>query len=309
MNAKYKSLCQTLLMWLWWLATSPAGAVAPDGNATIRAPAGESAIVIKTTARTAGAIDSLTWNGQEFLNSSDHGRQLQSALNLDGGSLITPETYNPTEAGSLRDGQGTNTSSRLLSLRAGSNELQTVTQMAFWLAPGETSGSNPAKNTTILSHYLLTKRVHIGYKKLPHVIAYDVTLKFPTGERNKQAVIEALTGYMPPEFSQFFTFDPHTYDLDPLSDGPGEVPHPIVFATPDGRYAMGIYSPPQHTHHISGPTFGRWRFTAEKVVKWNCVFRLERPTGLIPGDYSFHMFVVVGDRNTVRDSLRALQIT
>ena len=50
-----------------------------DGNAVIRAPAGPSDIVIRTTDRLAGAIDSLTWNGQEFINSSDHGRQLQSA--------------------------------------------------------------------------------------------------------------------------------------------------------------------------------------------------------------------------------------
>ncbi|MCE9612291.1 MAG: hypothetical protein K8R23_19000 [Chthoniobacter sp.] len=49
----------------------------PDGNATIRARAESSEIVITTTARLAGAIDSLKWNGREFINSTDHGRQLQ----------------------------------------------------------------------------------------------------------------------------------------------------------------------------------------------------------------------------------------
>ena len=56
-----------------------------DGNSVVRAPLRDSEIVIKTTSRLAGAIDSLTWNGQEFINSFDHGRQLQSASNLDFG--------------------------------------------------------------------------------------------------------------------------------------------------------------------------------------------------------------------------------
>ena len=296
----------SLLLPMLFLAGCLSVLAEPDGNATIRAPAGGSEIVIKTTARTAGAIDSLTWNGREFINSHDHGRQLQSASNLDAGSPITGETYNPTEAGSRRDGHGTNTTSRLLFLQAKSNELQTVTKMAFWLAPGEKSGPNLAKNTTILSQHLLKKHVVIGYKNLPHVIAYDVTFPLPWGEQHAHAVFEALTGYMPPEFAQFFMFNPQTGDLEPLSDGPGELPQPIVFTTPDGAHAMGIYAPPQPAPHVTGPTYGRWRFTAAKVVKWNCVFRLNQEQGLTPGDYAFRMFVAVGDRDTVRDSLRAL---
>ena len=58
------------------------GAELPDGNATIRAQAGASEIVITTSARLAGTIDSLTWKGREFINSADHGRQLQWASNL-----------------------------------------------------------------------------------------------------------------------------------------------------------------------------------------------------------------------------------
>ena len=74
-----------------------------SGDAVIRAQAGKSELVIKTTTRLAGAIDSLTWDGKEFINSTDHGRQLQSASNLDAGSPISDETYNPTEAGSRDD--------------------------------------------------------------------------------------------------------------------------------------------------------------------------------------------------------------
>jgi hypothetical protein len=282
------------------------GAIAELGDAVIRAPFGPSEIVITTTARLAGAIHSLTWNGREFIDSFDHGRQLQSASNLDLGTPITAETYNPTEAGSANDGTGLSSSSRLLHLVAKGHELQTTTRMAFWLAPGGKSGPNVAKNTGVLSDHLLTKRVRIGYRNLPNVISYDVTFGVPVGERHTLAVFEALTGYMPPEFSRFLQFNAQTGELEPLSDGPGEIARPIVLAVPEGTHAMGIYAPPQPAPKMTGPTFGRFRFGAEKVVKWNCVFRLHDGEGIAPGDYSFRMFVAVGDLANVTEALRAL---
>jgi hypothetical protein len=276
------------------------------GDAVIRAPAGSSDIVITTTTRLAGAIHSLTWNGKEFIDSVDHGRQLQSASNFDAGTPIANETFNPTEAGSRLDGAGGRSSSRLLSLRADGNALETVTQMAFWLAPGERSGGQLAKNSTVLSEHLLTKRVRIGSENLDHVISYDVVFKVPAGERHTLGVFEALTGYMPAEFAEFARFNPERGELDPLSDGPGEIPQPVVFSVPGGSHAMGIYAPPQSAPHTTGPSYGRFRFEKEKVVKWNCVFRVRDDAGIPPAEYTFRMFVVVGDRATVTDSLRRL---
>lgn len=292
------------------LCATIGGAIAgglPAGDAVIRAPFGGSEIVITTTARLAGAIHSLTWNGREFIDSVDHGRQLQSASNFDAGGPITAETFNPTEAGSRLDGAGPKSSSRLLHLLARGSELQTTTQMAFWLAPGEKSGPNLAKNTAALSDHLLTKRVRIGYRGQPNVIQYDVTFSLPIGERHHEAVFEALTGYMPPEFSEFRQFDAATGSLEPLSDGPGEIPQPVVFAVPAGTHAMGIFSPPTVAPKMAGPTFGRFRFVAEKVVKWNCVFRLRDREGMAPTDYPFRLFVIIGDLAAVTESLRRLQ--
>ncbi len=289
------------------MATLPASAAdAPDGNSTIRGKAGASEIVISTSARFAGAIHSLTWGGREFIDTVDHGRELQSASNLDLGTPIRNETYNPTEAGSQRDGAKLTTSSKLLKLRAEGNTLETSSLMAFWLAPDETSGGQPAKNTTVLSKHGLTKKVKIGYRDLPNVISYDVTFSLPVGEHHTHAVFEALTGYMPPEFALFQQFNPKSGELEPLSDGPGEVPMPVVLSFTDGSHAMGIYAPPQPAKDTTGPTFGRFRFQAEKVVKWNCVFRVNNPAGLAPGDYSYRMFVIVGDAATVKTSFQAL---
>ena len=278
----------------------------PSGHSVIRAKAGASEIVITTTPRLAGAIHSLTWNGKEFIDSTDHGRQLQSASNFDVGTPLTAETYNPTEAGSQRDGAGLTSTSRLLQLVATNNLLKTTSRMAFWLAPGEKSGSNPAKNTTVLSDHLLTKRVQIGWRGMPQVIQYDVTFHVPLGERHTHAVFEAVTGYMPAEFSEFRKFNPKTGDFEPLTDGPGELALPVVLATANGSHAMGIYSPDQLTKGLPNLGYGRWRFSAEKVVKWNCVFRVSDKNGIAPGEYSFRNFIIVGDLATVRDSLRTL---
>jgi len=288
------------------LTVSLAAEPAPEANASIRAPAGKSEIVITTTRRLAGAIHSLTWNGQEFIDSADHGRQLQSASNFDCGKQFFPEVFNPTEAGSMSDGAGQKSSSRLLRLKAEGAELTSTCQMAFWLAPGEKSAGNPAYNDKRLSDHLLTKRVKIGRPGLPHAIEYDVTFTLPAGEKHTYAQFEAVTGYMPPAFSRFWTFDPATGEVARLDDGPGEQAKPVILATESGSHAMGVYSPDQPSRGFEQAGYGRFRFAAEKVNKWNCVFRLRDPQGVAAGEYRFRNFVVVGTLEDVRTTMQAL---
>ena len=278
-----------------------------SGNSTIRAVAGNSEIVIQTTERLAGAIHSLTWNGREFIDSADHGRQLQSAANYDAELPLTAETFNPTEAGSRKDGAGQKSTSRLMHLIADRNQLQTTNQMAFWLSPGEKSEGNLAKNNVELSNHLVTKRVQIGHRNLPHVIRYDVTFSVPIGERHQHAVFEAVTGYMPAEFEVFLKYDVTRDSIESLDDGPGEQSFPVILSNKLGTHAMGIYSPDQPSRGYESAGYGRFRFPHEKVVKWNCVFRIDGHRDVIPpGEYSFRNFVIVGDLSTVKESLREL---
>jgi hypothetical protein len=240
-TAQTKLLSLACGMWL-------AGCASPDrpvrGDAVIRAPAGNSEIVITTTECVAGAIHSLTWAGKEFIDSVDHGRQLQSASNFDAGvQPIQAETFNPTEAGSRLDHVGPKSTSRLLALKAGPRVLETTSQMAFWLAHGEKSGAHLARNATVLSNHLLEKQVRLGWHGMPHVIEYNVVFTVPAGEGHWQAVFEALTGYMPAEFSRFWRFDAASGEFAPLTDGPGEQSQPVVLATESGSHAMGIWSP------------------------------------------------------------------
>lgn len=260
--------------------------LAPPGDAEIRG----GGIVIRTTTRLAGAIDSLTWGGKEFIDSVDHGRQLQSACSFgDGKPGFHAEGYNPTESGSRHDHVGPTSSSRLLDLKAEGDTLETRTQMAFWLRPGETSEGRLARNTKALSDVIVAKKVVIR----PGLLEYTVTFTVP--EAHPYGQYEALTGYMPPEFSKFLVFDKG--ETKPLSDGPGEQPLPVILSTESGSHAMGIWSPEPN------PGYGRWRFAAEKVVKWNCVFR-ERDVK--PGGRTFRCFVAVGSLADVTSALAKL---
>lgn len=292
--------------WLVFLVASSLDA-AVSGNAQIRAKAGPSEIVITTTSRLAGAIHSLTWNGREFIDSADHGRQLQSASNFDTGSRFIPETFNPTEAGSRFDGAGPKSTSVLHALIMKGNVLTTDNQMAFWLRPGEKSSGHLAKNTRTLSSHYVKKTVTIGSHGLPHAIGYDVTFTIPKEEQHRFAQFEVVTGYMPPEFSKFWTYDSIKNKLSPLSDGPGEQPHPIIFSTPDTKHAMGVWSAQQPSKGFEQAGYGRFRFKPEKVVKWNCVFRIRQLKPIRTGDHVFKCYVIVGSLKNVTSTVDQLQ--
>lgn len=297
-----------LLFGLGWLVQTAAAAVfsVPGGDAELRARAGRSDAVITTTSRLAGAIDSFKWDGREFINSTDHGRQLQSACSFDNTRTANAETFNPTEAGSRRDHIGPRSTSRLLEfgVAAAGNRLHSRTQMAFWLAPGERSEGQLARNTNTLSDYLLAKDVRIGCGRWPQALDYRVTFTVPAGARHTYAQFEALTGYMPPEFEVFWQFNPDTGKLEPLTDGPGEIGRPVVLATKDGRHAMGVFAPPQPQPGAALPGYGRWRFPEDRVVKWNCVFRVRDAGWLRTGDFSYRMLVPFGSTAEVEAMLR-----
>lgn len=282
-----------------------------SGDAVIRGAAGGSEIVITTTSRLAGAIDSLTWNGREFIDSLDHGRQLQSASNLDVEGQLFNEAFNPTEAGCERDMAGPTSTSRLFWLSVDGRDLVTVSQMAFWLRPGQASGGHMALNTTALSNHLLQKEVRIGAAGLEHAIRYAVTFTLPADERHRQATFEVLTGYMPSAFRTFHVLKADG-TLDALSEGPGEQSLPVIASTSDGGHAMGVWTPAVSQSTGRPASYGRFWFEQEKVVKWNCVVREEAPSKdseatLAAGSYRFLTWVAVGAREQVRDTLATLR--
>lgn len=254
----------------------------PSGGYTISGKVGPSTLTIHASDRFAGAIESLIWQGREFIDCADHGRELQSASTFD----YLGEAWNPTEAGSNMDydGTGPTSTSKLLEVSATGNVLKTKTQMAFW---------RPVDGKK-LSDHILTKTVTIGHDASDHIIQYDVQFCVP--ENHSYGQFEALTGYMPAEFSRFYELIGSTLKED-ADAGPY---NPVICSTADGKYAMGCYSTSK------SPLYGT--FSAARllnnVVKWNIFFR---HTPAPKGYYSYQCFVVVGTLENVRVSLIQLK--
>ncbi|HEY4264218.1 MAG TPA: hypothetical protein VGM72_02795 [Micropepsaceae bacterium] len=274
-----------------------------EGAASIVDSFKGSPIVITTANAFAGAIFSLTWNGKQFINNYDHGRELQSASFFDG----YLECLNPTEAGSGDDGQKLTSTSRLLSLSAVGNVLRTRTQMAFWIKPGGESGHScgsaaRAVNTTVLSSDILSKTVTIGFQGMPNVIEHQIT--FTVTEPHASALFQAVVGFMPASFSKFWSYNPLTEKLEPLSDRSGYQRFPVVLSTADGSYAMGVYSPDEP--QTPEMRYGRYKFSGglgDATNTWICRFD---ETNIAAGDYNYRCYSIIGTLNDVRESLSKL---
>jgi hypothetical protein len=233
----------------------------------------------------------------EFLDASDHGRHLQSAVSFDG----LTECDNPTEAGSSRDGSGpSSSSSRLLSASVAGNLLRTRSQMAYWLRLGQKSPDcGYAKNDlpTVVSSTTLAKTVRF----LPgHGNVLEHRITFGLARPRARAQFEALTAYMPIRFGTFYRFDPATDRMEPLSDGPGEQAWPVILATDDGMHALGLFTPQTAGAGLAGPGYGRWRFAWARVTKSNVVFRLRNAAA---GPHRFLVYTAFGTLDDVRSSL------
>src|SRR4051812_25960437 len=157
-----------------------------NGNSTISANGlvfGKT-LTVGTSNQFAGAVSSIKWNGKEYINNWDHGRQLQVNMQFFNRYCC----YNPYEAGSFEDAKGPTSTSKLLSLSASGNRLESTTQMAwnfreynFNPVPAD-SCSDPAlwlpltrgPYQTPLSDYRVHKTVTIGFAGIPNVIEYLV---------------------------------------------------------------------------------------------------------------------------------------
>lgn len=273
-------------------------AAAANGDLEVAAAAKGSEIRVRTCSKFAGAVCSIVFRGKEHIDFKDAGRLLQSASSFDGYG----ECYNPTEGGSERDRFGS--SSALKAARAEGNRISTTTEMAYWLRPGAEypKGCGARKdvkravNSEALSPHRLDKQITVGLPGFPNVIEHRVTYHVPKGFSS--ATFEASTGYMPKEFSLALFFDPATGTETRAGERQGEQALPVILATPDRRYAMGVYSP-----QLPQGKRGYGKFSFPDVVKWNCVFREER---VQPGRHSYRCFIPVGTVDEVRETIQRL---
>jgi hypothetical protein len=294
------------------------------GDGTIQADVFGSTLKIRASTRMGGAIESLTWKDKEFINSSDHGRLMQSASSFN----KLGECYNPTEAGSTYDKRG-KSSSQLIQFSAQGNRLTSTNHPAYWrncvrdkdsrVASTRADASAPQMLQSVggkqelskPSDHTFSKDVTIGFEGHPNIIVYKVAFQLPDTFPFTQAVFEPLTAYMPTStVSEFFRYAPLSKtscswpEMCRLPDAPkGHSQRlPLILSSSDGEYAMGIYSP-----DITSTTdAARAResfynfFQSPAVVKWNVTAIRENPSAV---EYSFTEYVVIGSKEQVRDGI------
>ncbi|MFE0752723.1 hypothetical protein ACFW16_02130 [Inquilinus sp. NPDC058860] len=299
------------------------------GDGTIKADVSGSVLEIKTSTRMGGAIESLTWKGKEFINSSDHGRLMQSASSFN----RLGECYNPTEAGSAYDARG-KSSSRLTAFSAEGNRLTSTNHPAYWRnclrdsnRPSSARAANDQAGQPLLqsvggsrdrskaSDHTFSKDITIGFRGHPNIIVYKVTFGVPDSFRFTEAVFEPLTAYMPTStVSQSFAYSPAGYDgkgecawpemcrfPDKMPKGRAQT-RPIIVSSPDGEYAMGVYTPDiKYTEDYDRNSTSHYTIISnDGILKWNVASVRQNPG---QGEYSYTIYVIVGSKEQVKDDI------
>jgi hypothetical protein len=192
-----------------------------------------SPIVITADSTHGGAISSLTWNGTQFINAQDNGREMQTALQYD----WQGEDNNPTEGGSQSDKQPGFSSSQILSESGSGSVLTGSVQAALW---------HPINGNT-LSDTVFNKTVQIGWDGIPNLIHDHIGIV--PGSNHSFAAIEVLTAYLPPQFSNMFDLDPETGTYSALAGNLVQNPtltndkgHDAIVAAIDNQHALGMWA-------------------------------------------------------------------
>lgn len=199
--------------------------------------------------RYAGVVDSIVVHGQEWVNSHDHGRLFQTALQIDGYG----ECFNPTEAGSYK---GSDSILEGITVdHINGNTASTTVRAASWgVAPDGLNycpkGTHPG--ISVPTDTRISKKITVD----GNIITWDVSINSPSAKERFN--IEVLTGYLTANFNKTYYLNKNKAlieitdwkSLNSPTDGypdgstleaqnyPKNLP--IVFADEFGLKAMGV---------------------------------------------------------------------
>jgi hypothetical protein len=261
-----------------------------------------------------GVISELWWNGKQFINGHDYGRQIQTAFNL----TNRGEENNPTEAGDMYGcpggaAPGWAHGSPLLAASVRGKTLETACHPLQW-KPANFGGG---RGNPVMWRGTISKRVDLEVRGIPNVLQWTTTVEFPSDE--PYVDLEIVTAYLNSEFTNFFAYDaaadtvaeltslvPNGACTDPTEDARLR-PRAggVILSTADGAYALGIYrSEPDNLFGLCkflgfGGT-GKYGFS---TTKWNALWRRQN---LKAGRYSFTSYLIVGTLPQVLEDARRL---
>lgn len=297
---------------------------------------GKGSLPIKVTvdnARFGGAVVGLTWNGKEFINIYDHGRQLQSAMQVDGFG----ECNNPTEAGSEHDARKQTSTSKVLASTKTDNTLSTKAKMAYWTFQKSTGACKKGIDTRLtnaLSEHVLEKDIQIGYNNDEQIIKYSIKYTHPEKSVNESVVYEFLTGYLNSEFSRFYYVGLADQSLNEYMDADltslvdngfpkgsffGSAKNkkqfdPVIMATANGKHAMGVYTSKKaindcksafHGYNIYKFNLGGSGANGNATNKWSLAVGGDpiKSSCIVNNTRSFVVYIAVGDVDEVHRKL------
>jgi hypothetical protein len=267
-------------------------------------------VTIESNGVAGGALWTWTWNGTQFINTDDCGREIQSSVFYPTSS----GTQNPTEAGDQF------TSSNLLGeqrhysiVTALSNSGSTQTSQSIPLDFNPQSFGGSQDHPAMYPGLRIGKQITLNYHNLGAVAQYVTTFHTPVNLQNAQ--IEIPTGYLQKNFNRYFTYDAysqsltevtgslsscstdHNYGFTPASGYGG-----VIISDASGNNAMGVYG---ITTPMGGSVsyFALWNITCQNTSKWNAVFG----PGTIPaGDNVYASWIMTGTLAYVQTLMNAL---
>jgi len=238
---------------------------------------------VSANSRYGAAIYSIVLGNFQFVDSADHGREVQTAWQLDG----QIEGQNPTEAGSSADGNGYLSSTKIISAGVTGNVLTTKVNPAYWLV----------YNGQVTSPHILEKTVTLGHAGRTNVLRHQITMTL--NEPHQEMSVEGLTAYLSPLLTRYFLFDPVTKvaeEITPPLNGMilSETRAVLVANANLSRALALVHKNPEHKYWI-----GR-AITIPKIdASW---FHQANPSG----SYSWETFTIFGTMAEVLDTAAAL---
>jgi hypothetical protein len=282
-------------------------------------PLSAGGVTITSNQVAGGALWSWTSRGQQYVDHSDYGREIQSALwphaNYTACGDGTPQSNpqaNPTEAGDTYSGATIPDSGRKhgapsLSFYNDSSNTASPTQVT-WATPLEWSpdqwGGGP-DNPVVWGQLAIGKELTLNFNSMGPVARYLTGVYSPVAF----AAAWETTGYLRPDFRVFRGYDPAAQTEQRLTPSPGDGAGSnydptgaggVILADGSGDHAMGVYA--RTNNPDSG--FRVFDFTTDRspTTKWQ-VWRNSN----IPSGYSFwKQFIMTGTVAQVEADMRSL---
>jgi hypothetical protein len=203
-------------------------------------------VEVQSNAVAGGVVWRWTWNGMQFVNKSDYGRQIQAAFYYPPSS----GTYNPNEAGDFypRSDPRVAHGSPLFRFE---NQGNTQITRAIPLNWDPTAFGGDADHPTIWSQIVLGKDLTLDFNNMGSVAEYTTHLVLPADTLRG---IAAPAIYLRANFNRFWTYDAQSRTLSEVTN---EVPngcskgkeyffHPrfggTIMSDASTNFAMGAYA-------------------------------------------------------------------